>query len=789
MFIVRTDGRVYVPFAYKKDGNIECFGDGLFETYSTSDQHSALRTVQMTVSPDGRFAAMKLMKNAQRLWEHANDSRILLMDLAGTKAFGGSNYRIIDTGVSNTGTTKNSTPSGTSSSQRVLHAASMALSNTHLYFLIGTTCFYSDTTAYTFLYYQSWSGHFLMRVPITSGSPDLLPEATGSNSNWNQAANQPLQTTFHHTGPWTYSNLPIYSYTSYGYWPDGRYWQQEGSNFHESSMAPTPFRVSRDGHAVAFLAGTDTTSYSSTLTYSNYAWVDYDAAGARQASTTRRHATSGSQRGYTLGMGPNEYAMWLRFTGPSPGLEISDDGKQIAFTYSVNSGTFYSSQSHTSGSHPMMLHRQDMVRCVSTSVTPWTSYTEHQVTANAFGGSHFWRFGSLVFTANARGLCFWGGAPVYYSYMTTSTSYYYYYSQSMWANGSYYLHDLDNLGTSGTDVKDMLTTSNGGPSTSSTLKTYNSASKFAPTATAGLDQRFGAMNPMGGFLSRNRKFFYTMPQSAPSSSSSTGCQLIGFNIGDEGTINGHARAVGFRFNNWPTQRGFVAAYYYYPGYALYYSYGYAPHGNQGAGRQVMAKDSGYVFWGVGYQYSGPYAGSTYYYYGGPINPTYAYGAYGYGGVGVYGFDADYGGDIAHLHNASWAPASTSYYELLGHFEVRRDGKRITYTSSAYYYYWYYHQELLTVIDNISFSGPGHTIHSGFDRDRDPQRLETSAGRLSESMAVVPGGNDVYYAFKAGGSDETSREMVRARLDPSTGSWDKTRYSSVTGRINVLYGAR
>ena len=545
VFIVRPDGKVYVPFAYKKDSNIECFGDGLFETYSTAEQNSALRTVQMTVSPDGRFAAMKLMKDAQKLWEHANDSRIVLMDLAGTKAFGGANYRILDTGVSNTGTTKTSTPSGTLASQRVLHAASMALTNEYLYFLIGTTCFYSDTTSYTFLYYQSWSGHFLMRVPILSGTPDLIPEATGSNSNWNQAANRPMQTTFHHTGPWVYNNLPIYSTTSYGYWPDTRYWSSEGSNFYESGIAPTPFRVSRNGLAVAFLAGTDTTSYSSTLTYSNLAWVDYDGNGARQASTTRRHATCGSQRGYTLGTGPNEYALWLRYTGPTPGLEISDDGKQVAFTFTVNSGTFYANYSPTSSGHPQMMYRQDMVRSVTTSATPWSSYTEHKVTENAFGGSHFWKFGALVFTANARGLCFFGGAPMYYSYFTTSTdSYYYYYAQSMWFDGSMFIHDLDSLGATGTNVKDMLTTSTGGPSTSSTIKTYSSASKFAPTSTTGMNQRFGAINPMGGFVSKNRKFFYIMPASAITSSSGTGHELVGMNIGDEGTINGHPRAAG-----------------------------------------------------------------------------------------------------------------------------------------------------------------------------------------------------------------------------------------------------
>ena len=33
------------------------------------------------------------------------------------------------------------------------------------------------------------------------------------------------------------------------------------------------------------------------------------------------------------------------------------------------------------------------------------------------------------------------------------------------------------------------------------------------------------------------------------------------------------------------------------------------------------------------------------------------------------------------------------------------------------------------------------------------------------------------------------EMVRARLDPSTDTWTKTRFNTVTGRMHVLYGAR
>ena len=65
------------------------------------------------------------------------------------------------------------------------------------------------------------------------------------------------------------------------------------------------------------------------------------------------------------------------------------------------------------------------------------------------------------------------------------------------------------------------------------------------------------------------------------------------------------------------------------------------------------------------------------------------------------------------------------------------------------------------------------------------------GRAGEAMAIVSGGRDVYYAFKSGGSNENSREMIRQRFDSTTGKWTKktTAGTTCTGRINVLWAGR
>jgi hypothetical protein len=769
VFIIRADGRISVPFAMEKDSTIAGFGDGVLETKNNTDRNSSLRTVQMTVSPDGRFAAMKLKKSPTFLYEHASDSRLLLFSLTGEKVFDGATYTIVDTGVSLTGT-----------GNRIAYASSMALTNRYLYFLIGTrSAASSGDTSVAPLYYQSWSGHYLMRYEILGGASaaHLLP---GTDSEWTQAGNVPMQTVFHDHGPDPYTSPSglIESTTSYGRYPYHLYWQQDGMNFQEHNLAPAPFRVSRNGLAVAFFAASDYYGTSSTLVYSNYAWVDFDGSGARRITTARRHHASGSARGYSSFQGPDTYgSAWGRFSGPTPGVEISDDGLQVAFVFNTYTGSMVASYSYSSST--WRLAREDLLLCRTTAADQWAtlaSTTQDAVTAQTFAGSHFWRFGCLAFTQDGTGLVFWGGAPVYISNTTS-----YWYEQSFQTAGAFYVHDV----TATHKVVSMLAADEGGsPATEGT--TYTSSSPFNPSSTSGLDNRFGAIQPYGGFLSRNRQFMYVVSLGAMSASDGTACKLVGMNIStiNAGSINGHPNGRGFVPANWPSRRGFIGNYVYYPYYPMYY--GYAPDNQQGAGLQVMAKDTGWVFWGAGWQYTGP---SNYYYYGGPVYTVYYYGCYGYGGVGIYGFNADVGGAVAQLNNPSLTQDTTGVTEMLNFLEVSADGSRLTYTTTSNYYLFYKDQEYVNQVRHIDFSSPTGQISPSFNPSADAGRLESTPGRAGEAVGISASSNDTYYAFKAGASDEAAKEIVRARVDPATNGWTLTRYNTLTGRMSVLYATR
>ena len=789
MFIIREDTKIYVPFAMEKNSSVECFGDGLLRNIGT-DENSALQTVQMTVSPDGRFAALKLKRDAQNLYENALYSQILLVSLSGEKVFGesapgandGSTYKVLGSGVADTG-----------SGNRILHAPSMALTNTHLYFLIGSRSPSSTSTSSTPMYYQSFSGHYFMSAEIL-GASSTASLMDSSDSAWTQGSNVPMQTTYQHTGP-NYSSGMWESYTYYGYYPYHRYWQEDGMNLQEHGVAPTPFRVSADGRAVAFMAAQDSYSTASSNNYYTYAWVCFEGSDPIRATSSRYHAVMGSGRGFQLVHGPNEYAMWGRFNGPTTGLEISDDGQALAFVYNIQTGTIYTTQSYSSSSHAWMRYREN-VHLVRTS-NDWASRTERNVTGSIFAGSHRWRFGCLAFTGNTnpdfeggyttddsdRGLVFWGGAPVY-----QSNNSYYLYNQSYQYSGTMYATAL-----SGSTIKSMCTSSEGGDDNG--VKTYSTTSTMNPSTTAGStssgdvasNRRFGTIQPMGGFFSKNRRFAYVCSYGATSTSEKTGCRLIGLNVStmESGTFNGHNNAEGDVPTGWPSRRGFLGNYIYYPYYPIYY--GYAPARRQGIDRHVMA-DNGAVYWAATYQYAGP---GRYYYYGGPPITTYYYGAYGYGGTGVYGFNADVNGPVASLHYTPWVSNSTSstYYYLPNLLEVSRDGTRLTYISSRDYYRDQHNAEQMVTVKDIAFDPVTGAISSEFSQNSDTHLIEGSNGRAGEGIAFPTGNTtDCWYTFKGSAGNETAKEMVRATWLPD-GTVDITRFPSLPGRMNVLHGGR
>ena len=92
----------------------------------------------------------------------------------------------------------------------------------------------------------------------------------------------------------------------------------------------------------------------------------HSKAGAKRITNSRRHHSVGSGRGYTIVHGPNEYVNWGRYHGPTPGIEISDDGLAVAFNYGTSS-YMSSSASYSSSSNYWMQYREDLLLTRSTS--------------------------------------------------------------------------------------------------------------------------------------------------------------------------------------------------------------------------------------------------------------------------------------------------------------------------------------------------------------------------------------------------------------------------------------
>jgi hypothetical protein len=259
-----------------------------------------------------------------------------------------------------------------------------------------------------------------------------------------------------------------------------------------------------------------------------------------------------------------------------------------------------------------------------------------------------------------------------------------------------------------------------------------------------------------------------------------------------GSINGHANARGFTPSSWPSRRGMMS-YYYYPRYGMAYctEYAYQPKQTQGLGRQVMAKDTGWVFWGANYQNYGPYAPYTGYYYRGQFvySGYYNYGN-GYGGLGIYGFDADVGGAVADFTKSGWTSTSTSPYALLCHIEVSRKGEQLVFEYIPNSSTHYRNQESIRWVRNIHFDESTGALDSGYDSSTDAGDFE-SYGRAGESYSVITGGRDIFYAFRSGSSNENQKYFTRQRWDPNTATWTKTQVTNSTGsgRISVLWSGR
>jgi hypothetical protein len=583
VFIVRSDSNIYVPIAIDYASGYSGFGDGMVEAYG-ANVHSVTQIAQLTTSPDGRFGAMKLKTNygtSQAAFdESASTTKIVLFSLTGETPFGTSAWKIIDTGSDGTG------PQGV-----YQYANSLTLTNSYLYYLCGNHL----------SGYSSWKEHTIYRYTLTGGAAGGLLLAPNAFTAWKndglsiasmmstpfQAHESPTQVmnTFGFTGGvGGFLTITVLSTEMYAY---------DSWNTIECGVAPMPFRVSKDGRGCAILAGQETDNFGATVnTMNHHVWLDFNGS-LKQLSTVRRHSPQGGSRGYSLSRGPSAYRHWGTNTGPTTGFEISDDALKVAVV--VNRQSTPVDPTSTTNWYN---YRQDVLAWTTTN--SWGASAEIQVTGTEtaalplFGGTHNWRFGALVFTADSAGLVFWAGYGSQNNGLTPT------WQSVRNFSGTMYTY---NFGTGA--LRSVVTTPVGGGAAG--IAAYTTGSPVNPTFGSWNGNQ-GRLRPIGGFISRSRNFLYLTVLSAVSNADPAACTLVGVNIRSLNTatnINGKIDGEAFRVAGQPTQRGFVSVYAYGCYYPLEYRY-YAPANNDGCGGQVMAKASGYVFYGSDYQNQAPY---------------------------------------------------------------------------------------------------------------------------------------------------------------------------------------
>lgn len=804
VMIVRTDSSLYLPVVYSTT-TYSGFGDSVFVAQGAST-NSLLTIAQLTVSPDGRYGAMKLKRSTGAglagMSDNPSLTPVVVFSLCGEKNFtaNSGNYYVEVT----------CSASSAATGGLFLYANSMCLTNNHLYFLTG------NNGASTNPAYSSWNQHYIWRSDFKSATPAAglvtgwgalvnglgnsiaSPNTTGAVTNSMQTPFQkyedPQQTVTQLVG-FSYNGttfFPVYQ-TSTTTKPD--MYMYEGWNCYENGLAPVPFRVSKNGLSCAIVANVDTGSAQSSNVAANmlhHVWVDhFDVSFSsqpqlRKLSTVARHSPGGGGRGYSLSYGPQAYSHWGTYSGPTTHLEISDDSSKVAIVVNRQNTAVVPTGSTSNWYN----FREDIVAWTTTSSPKWSASTEVQVTGSdaspftgVFGGTHLWRFGALVFTKDNGGLVYWAGRNCMTSTLSPS------YERQSRFSGTLYSY---NFGTGVTTS--LLATADGG-SDAGISSSWTVANPVNPTAPSGTSlMAHGRIRPFGGFCSRSKDFFYMVGLTALSTSSQSMNQLVGVNINTLGTvnsvnggpnINGRTNGLGFKVFGQTDRRGFLTGYdYYYTYYILEYRY-YAPAGSGGMGYQAMAKNTGVVFNGSQYQANGPTLDSTAtstFYVGNTI--AQYWGDYGYYGGQVEGFAADVGGAVQRLNN-SVLTGDTNIRSI--HFiEPSDDGSAIAfvYDTSG--------NPRNPGGESLMYQQMAWNFNTGVATLRNPQAITVqSAGRVSDSFAHDSSGLKLYYAFSTSGN-ESGKILTEMKFNKSiTASPDTitTRTFATARRYNVLHSGR
>jgi hypothetical protein len=755
-FVVRSDASIYVPFAIGTGESVNGatyngFGDGMMLAWAATSR-SQLRIPHMAVSPDGRFAAMKIKTNATLFTETAATTKIVVFSLTGEKPFGGQTWCIVDSGSVGNATT------GT-----YLYAPSMVLTNSHLYYLCGNLqgTFTTETPSRQHFVYR-----FQIANPTTgavvagaTGAGALLGKADPLETAWTNTVSSPMQTRFQ-----LYMNPLVSGFAT------ASFMHMDGGNLLENSLAPLPFRVSANGRSIAILAMVDQTVLGAN-SQAFHVWVDFEGQGVRRLSSAPRHMTGGGSRGYTLARGSssNTYENWHRYAGSTPQLEVSDDGSKVAVVVNRFAGT----PTFSSPASSWATAREDVIAYRTTDNVNWT---EVPITgdgvSNVFSaaGAALWRFGSLTFTKDNAGLVFWGGFSTYWAASTTSS----YQTSHMYAGTLYGANVATPAGIANVTVTSLLPASEGGASAG--VASYTTASPYNPTLPAGTYSAVaGVIKPYGGFLSRNREFMYVVNKGGLNASSAE-YRLVGVNVRSTNplaSVNGHPDFRAFAVGGWPTRRGFISGTYnYYAQYGLSLT-DYPAYRKHGMCLQVMPNGTGWVFFGSQYQSNGPTAGQSTT-LGGPFYTTYSYDYASYGGE-IEGFNADVGGQVVRLSSFG----TDTQIRRMHFLEPTDGGQAVAYVFDTFgTNNGSVSNEQLHVVGNIGFdAGTGASTGTPLRRS-----VETSPSRISDAFSFNSAGTRLYYAV--GTTNENAKTLKEATITASG-----VTYRTLVGsgkRFNVIH---
>jgi hypothetical protein len=779
---------------------------------------------------------VKLKVDVDNFIETCTNEKIVFFSLTGEKPFAGSTYRI-------TGSTGGS---GNSNDGQYMYGSSFALTNKYLYFLkgnnYGTSLYYDHKVLYR--------DHWVYRVPILSGDPALLTMTSPNASVWTNATGtaNALQMPFQRwappnavsiTGGGTSTWGPTEAYgssstslsvsgTSLGRSPQDFY-AYHWACFSENSAAPMPFRVNAEGTACAMMASP--VSGASSYGTGNLVWslfVDYDNAGLRQVASARRFQPPSR----LAGLRPVD--TWSRlygwFTGPATQFEISDDGKGLAAVYNAYTGSWYgdgygSSSSGSSGNagwynyyYSGTTNNEDIwaVMAQGSSSDPWLSTYSRDVTNGRFEGGMNWRYGCLAWTRDNAAFVFWGGMSLYganqFQAAYRSSSVIYGYTSAAYFTGTLYRY------TPSSDLCESILASADGGSTDGvkTVTTSSTAlSSSVPSAGSGSQ---GAISPVGYFLSNNGNFMWVETMGALASSGDTTSQrLVGVNVKSSNpasatdTINGRAPLRAFA-PTWPVGRGWGMGGAYYPstGYYQVTPTGSWQMSTTRAAARVgthigVGSTSGLVYYVSYWQPNGGtytanvndnyLSTSNYsycYYGGGPAHPTSWDDQAKYSGE-LFAMDTSSGGGPVRITSLG---SDSTAYRFLTYIRPSRTGKAVAFVTSphgspSYATYTAFPDaanEQVYAVTGLAFNASGALAGTPY-----VTTVESSTGRAGPSMSFDYSETRLYYAFKAGASNENQMELVQARLNAGgTGVQQRITqagYNTTTARFSVLHSGR